>query len=103
MNLVILIGNVGADPEIRELSSGKQMATFNLATSEKWKDREGNQREETQWHSIVFYGPVCKVIEGYVKKGSKITVEGKIKYTESVNEQGEKRFYINIVGHNLHL
>lgn len=99
-NLVILVGNLGADPEIKTFESGNKVANLKLATSEKWTNKAGEKVEETQWHSLVFFGKIVDVIEKYVKKGDRISVDGKIKY-ESYEKDGEKRYSTKIVCHDL--
>ena len=80
LNKVMLIGNLGADPEIRSFQNGGKVANLRIATSENWKDRNtGERREKTEWHRVaVFNEGLCKVIEQYVKKGSKVYIEGKL-------------------------
>ena len=77
MNKVILKGNLGKDPEVKTFDWGK-VAKFSLATKETYKNREGEKVTETEWHNIVFKGAICNIIEGYVKKGQEVLVEGKI-------------------------
>ena len=78
MNRASLLGHAGRDPEIRDLSNGEKAATFTLATTEKWKDREGNPAEATEWHRVVVYGPTVAVVETMVRKGDAVLVEGRI-------------------------
>lgn len=89
INKVILIGNVGADPEIRVTQSGSQLAKFGLATSESYKDKEGIRQTKTEWHNIVIYSDsLVNVVKSYVKKGSKLYIEGSIhtrKWSDSSN------------------
>jgi single-strand DNA-binding protein len=80
LNEVRLIGNVGADPEIRGTQGGDKVASIRLATSERWKDRQtGEKKERTEWHSIVVFGPLVQVVEQYVKKGSKLFIGGQLR------------------------
>ena len=100
LNQVSLIGNVGKDPEIKTTPSGKKVANFSLACSERWKDKEtGEQREKTEWLRIVVWGDglVENVIEKYVKKGSRLFVQGKISAREWATDAGEKRYATEIV------
>jgi single-strand DNA-binding protein len=77
VNKVILIGNVGSDPEIRSLQSGDEVANLSIATSEKWSDKAtGEKKEKTEWHRVVAFGGVVNVIKNYVSKGSKLYIEG---------------------------
>lgn len=78
VNRVFLLGNVGKDPEIRSTGGGTMVATFGLATSERYKDQQGNFQDRTEWHNIVAYARLAEIIRDYVKKGSKLFVEGRI-------------------------
>ncbi|MDX1903061.1 MAG: single-stranded DNA-binding protein [Thermonemataceae bacterium] len=101
VNKVILIGNVGKDPDVITFENGRK-ATFSLATSEKYKDREGKPIEKTEWHNIVFWGPVVDVIEKYVKKGKQVFVEGKLA-SRSYEKDGQTRYITEVIGQNLTL
>ena len=90
MNVILLIGNLGRDPEIRTTNNGSNVASFSIATSERWKDKDGERQEKTTWHNCVVWGPLVKVVESYVHKGSKVAVQGRMevrKYTNSNNEE----------------
>lgn len=100
VNKVILVGNLGKDPEVRTLENGRKVANFSLATSESYKDRNGERVERTEWHNIVFWGPVADVIERYVKKGSKLYVEGKLR-TRSYEQDGVKKYITEIDGQSM--
>ena len=78
MNRATLLGHAGRDPEIRDLTNGEKAATFSLATTGKWKDREGNPVEATEWHRVVVYGPTVAAVEAMLKKGDAVLVEGRI-------------------------
>ena len=78
MNRATLVGHAGRDPEIRDLANGEKAATFSLATTEKWTDREGNPAEATEWHRIVVYGPTVAAVETMLRKGDRVMVEGRI-------------------------
>jgi single-strand DNA-binding protein len=99
INSVILMGNVGQDPVIREAKNGDRIATFSLATSESWKDKEtGEKREETQWHTIVVFNQnIVKVVEGWVKKGGRVSVQGMIKTRKWQDKEGQDRWSTEIV------
>lgn len=101
VNKVILIGNVGKDPDIISFDSNRK-ATFPLATSEKYRDREGKTVEKTEWHNIVFWGPVVDIIEKYVKKGKQVFIEGKLS-TRSYEKDGQTRYITEVIGQNLTL
>ena len=89
INKVTLLGNVGSEPDIRTMPNGNKVANFSLATSESWKDKDGNRQEKTEWHRIVtFQEPLINIIEKYINKGSKLYIEGSLrtrKYTDSNN------------------
>jgi single-strand DNA-binding protein len=97
VNKVILVGNLGKDPELRYPNSGVAVATFSMATSESWKDAEGNLQERTQWHSIVAWRKLAETCGEYLKKGSKVFVEGKIQYRTYDDKNGVKRYVTEIV------
>lgn len=98
LNKVMLIGNVGKDPEVKFLPSGSAVANFTLATSERFKDKSGEFQERTEWHNLVAYQRLAEIIRDYVKKGSKVYVEGRIQ-TRSWDDQqsGQKRYRTEIV------
>jgi len=100
INKVILVGNVGGQPEIRaNQSTGEKIATFSIATGEKWKDKtSGEQREKTDWHKIVVFAPgLVKVVKDYVSKGSKLYVEGKMQTREYEGNDGVKRYTTEVI------
>lgn len=96
VNKVILIGNVGQEPEIKTLESGQKVATFSLATSEVFKDKNGEKQTKSEWHNIVIWGNLAGVVESYVKKGNKLYLEGKIT-NRSWEKDGEKKYRTEIV------
>jgi single-strand DNA-binding protein len=95
-NLVILVGHVGQDPESKFMESGDQVANFSLATSEKWKDKSGEQQTKTEWHNIVTWKHQAKFVADYVKKGDPLYIEGKIQTRSFEDKNGEKRFITEI-------
>src|SRR5258708_11967893 len=99
VNKVILIGNLGADPEIRTLNSGDRMANLRIATSESWRDRgTGEKREKTEWHRVVVFNEnIVKVCEQYLHKGSKVYVEGAIQTRKWTDQQNQERYSTEIV------
>ena len=107
VNKVILLGNLGRDPEIRSMQSGKKMASFSIATSKRWKDRNTQeQKENTSWHNIVVFNEgLVDVIEKYVKKGSKIYVEGELSTRKYQDKDGNDRYTTEVVlqGYNSNL
>jgi single-strand DNA-binding protein len=94
VNKVILIGNLGADPEVRSFPSGGRVCNLRLATSETWKDREtGERRERTEWHRVTIYSdPLIKVAEQYLRKGSKLYVEGQLETRKWQDQSGQDRY-----------
>src|SRR5690606_27909659 len=96
LNKVMLIGNVGNDPEIRATSSGARVAKLSLATNRTWSDRTGQQQEKTEWHRLTFFGRVVDVVEQYVKKGDRLYVEGRVEYSQTEGEGGT-RYWTDIV------
>jgi single-strand DNA-binding protein len=101
VNKAILIGNLGSDPEVKTTSTGKQVASFSLATSERYKDKTtGEAKSVTEWHNVVLWGNLAEVAGKYLRKGSKIYLEGKIK-TRSYESNGAKKYITEIIGDNL--
>lgn len=97
VNKVILIGNVGADPDIRTFESGDKVANLSLATSESWKDKNsGEKREKTEWHRVSVFGKLADIVEQYVKKGSKLYIEGQLE-TRSWEQDGQKKYSTEVV------
>jgi single-strand DNA-binding protein len=99
VNKVILIGNLGQDPEIRRLSSGDPVVNLRIATSESWRDRQsGERRERTEWHSVVIYNDnLAKVAEQYLKKGAKVYIEGQLQTRQWEDQSGQKRYSTEVV------
>jgi single-strand DNA-binding protein len=99
VNKVILIGNLGADPEIRRTQDGRPIANLRLATTETWRDRtSGERREKTEWHRVVIFSEgLCRIAEQYLKKGSKVYLEGQLQTREWEDQQGQKRYSTEVV------
>lgn len=98
MNKVMLLGNVGNDPEIRTMQNGGRVATFSLATSERWKDKAGERQERTQWHRIVVFNEaLVGVVESYVRRGSKLLIEGQVESRKYTDGDGVERVTTEIV------
>ncbi|MFS0489908.1 single-stranded DNA-binding protein [Leadbetterella byssophila] len=95
LNKVTLIGNLGADPEVRSFPSGDKVANVSLATTEKYKSKDGQVKEETEWHRVEFWGGLAEIVDKYLKKGDSVYVEGKIK-TEEYEKDGIKRYSTKI-------
>ena len=96
-NKVQLIGNLGNDPEIITLDSGKKLAKFNIATNESYKNAAGEKITETQWHQIVAWNKTAEIIEKYVQKGKEIIIEGKLTTRSYENKEGEKKYITEVV------
>jgi len=97
LNKVMLIGNVGNDPEIRATGSGARIAKISLATNRSWTDRNSGQKnEKTEWHRLTFFGRLVDIVEQYVKKGDRLYVEGRIEYSQTEGDQGPK-YWTDIV------
>jgi single-strand DNA-binding protein len=99
VNKVILIGNLGADPEIRRTQDGRPVANLRLATSESWKDKTtGERKEKTEWHRVVIFNEnLCRIVEQYVKKGSKVYIEGALQTRKWQDQSGQDRYSTEVV------
>lgn len=103
VNKVILVGNVGNDPEFRVMPNGNGVANVSLATSETWKDKNtGAQQEKTEWHRVIFFNRLAEIVEQYVKKGSKLYIEGRLQ-TRSWEQDGVKRYTTEIVSNEMQM
>ena len=103
VNKVILIGNLGKDPEVRYLEGGITKVNFPLATSESYKDKSGNKIEHTEWHNIILWRGLAEVAEKYLKKGNSVFIEGKIKTRTWEDKDGIKRYSTEIIADNMTL
>jgi single-strand DNA-binding protein len=104
VNKVILVGNLGRDPERRSTTSGQQVATFSVATSRRWRDRDGNKQEQTEWHTVVCWGRQAEVAGEYLKKGRQVYVEGRLQTRSWDDKQtGEKRYRTEVVCDNFQM
>lgn len=101
VNKVILVGNLGKDPEVRHLENGATVANFPIATSESYKDKNGERVSQTEWHNIVVWRGLADVAEKYLKKGSSIYIEGKLKTRNWEDKEGNTRYTTEIVADNL--
>ncbi|MCA1379493.1 single-stranded DNA-binding protein [Bradyrhizobium sp. BRP05] len=102
VNKVILVGNLGKDPEVKNLQGGKSVANFSIATSETWRDRDGERKEKTEWHNCQVWGEnLIKVVEKYLSKGDKVYVEGKIQTRKWEDQDGKDRYSTEIVVYEL--
>jgi single-strand DNA-binding protein len=96
-NKVQLIGNLGQDPEIRTFDNGRAVARFSLATTDSYRDAEGKKITETQWHNLIAWGNLAKIIQKYLIKGSEVAVEGKLTHRTFEDKEGKKRYYTEVV------
>ena len=102
VNKVILIGNLGADPEVRYTGDGTAVANFSLATAESWKDRTSGERQErTEWHRVVLWRQLAELAKEYLKKGSKVYIEGKLQTRSWDDQSGQKRYTTEVVGNQM--
>ena len=101
INKAILIGNLGADPELRYTQSGTPMATFNIATTRRWKDKEGQQQEETEWHRIVAWTRLAEICGEYLNKGSRVYIEGRLQTRKWQDQNGNDRYTTEIVAQEM--
>lgn len=102
LNMVILQGNLGRDPEVKKLESGDSVATFSLATNEYWTDKEGKKQERTEWHRIVAWRRLAEIVGQFCKKGKSVTVVGRLR-TRSWEDEGIKRYVTEIEATNVQL
>ena len=104
INKVILIGNLGNDPDVRYTSGGSPIANISLATSESWRDKEtGDQQERTEWHRIVFFGRLAEIVSEYLRKGSKVFVEGRLQTRKWQDRDGNDRYTTEIVANEMQM
>lgn len=103
VNKVILIGNLGADPEVRYLPSGDAVTNIRIATTDTWKDKNGEKQEHTEWHRIAFFGKLAEIAGEYLKKGSPVYVEGRIRTRKWQDKEGQDRYSTEIVADRMQL
>jgi len=103
VNKAILVGNLGKDPLVRHTEAGVAVATFSIATTERYKDKEGNQQEKTEWHNIVLWRGLAEVAQKYLKKGDKVYIEGKISNRKYQAQDGTDRYINEIVGDQMQM
>jgi len=101
VNKVILIGNLGADPEIRYTQSGTPVATFRVATTERWKGQDGQMQEQTEWHSIVAWRRLAEICGEYLAKGSRVFIEGKLQTRKWQDQNGNDRYTTEIIAREM--
>lgn len=103
INKVILVGTVGKDPEVRYGTNGNAMCSLSMATSESWKDQQGQKQEKTEWHNLVFYRKLAEIVGQYVKKGSKLYIEGKLQTRKWQDKSGQDRYTTEIVADQMQM
>ena len=102
VNKALIIGNLGQDPEIKYTQSGSPVANLSVATSERWKDKNtGEQKEQTEWHRVVVFGRLAEIAEQYLKKGSKVFIEGKIQTRDWEDADGNKKYTTEVVAREM--
>lgn len=101
VNKVIIVGRLGANPEVRKVSSGQSVAHFNVATSENWVDQQGQKQERTEWHRIVVWGKLADICGQHLSKGRQVYIEGRITTRQWEDKQGQKRYTTEIVGNTV--
>jgi single-strand DNA-binding protein len=103
INKVILVGNLGNDPEVKYTQGGMAITKASLATTSVRKDRDGNTQEKTEWHRVTFFGKLGEIAGEYLRKGSQVYVEGEIRYSEHTGDDGQKRYYTDIVANEMQM
>jgi len=103
VNKALIIGSVGKDPEVRATAGGDCIVNFSVATSESWKDKQGNKQESTEWHRVSAFGKLAEIIRDYVVKGSKVYIEGKIKTRKWQDKDGKDQYTTEIVANELQM
>jgi single-strand DNA-binding protein len=101
LNKVLLLGNIGRDPELRYTGSGKAVATFTLATSQRWRDQDGNDQERTEWHRVVAWGRLGEICGEYLSKGKQIFIEGRIQSRDWEDKDGNKRTTVEVIANDM--
>lgn len=103
INKVIIVGNLGNDPETRYAQSGAAITTISVATSESWKDKEGNAQERTEWHRVKFFGKLAEIAGEYLKKGSQVYVEGSLRTEKYTDKAGVEKYATDIVANEMQM
>lgn len=101
INKVILVGNLGKDPEVRQISPNQTVCQFRIATSESWVDKAGQKQEKTEWHSIVVWGKIAEICGKYLAKGRQVYVEGRLQTRSWEDQQGQKRYTTEIIANTV--
>lgn len=104
INKVILVGNLGADPETRYMPSGSAVTNIRVATTESWKDKDtGDQQERTEWHSVAFFGRLAEIVAEYLRKGSQVYIEGKLRTRKWQDREGNDRWSTEVVANEMQM
>jgi len=103
VNRVILVGNLGANPEVRFTQGGQPVANLRIATTERWTDKSGQRQESTEWHRVVLFGKTAEVAQKYLVKGRQVFIEGRIQTRQWQDQQGQKRYSTEIVATNMQM
>lgn len=103
LNKVILIGSLGRDPEIRYMPNGEAVCNFSMATSENWKDKQGQKQEKTEWHNIVMYRKLAEIAGEYLKKGALVYIEGKLQTRKWSDKEGKERYTTEIIADQMQM
>lgn len=103
VNKVILLGNLGADPDVRYLPSGDAIANINIATTDKWKDKNGEKQERTEWHKVAFFGKLAEIVSEYLTKGSQVYVEGRLQTDKWTDKDGNDRYTTKIIADRMQM
>jgi len=101
VNKVILIGNLGADPDVRSTGSGQPVARLRIATSERWTDKSGQKSERTEWHTVIVWGRQAEICKEYLSKGRQVYIEGRLQTREWTDKEGNKRFSTEVVAQRI--
>jgi single-strand DNA-binding protein len=102
-NKVLLIGNLGGDPEVRELNNGRKMGQIRVATNERYKDASGEYKDDVQWHSVVAWGPIADRAARTLQKGSSLVLDGRLVHRNYETKEGEKRYITEVWMHDFHV
>jgi single-strand DNA-binding protein len=103
VNKAIILGNLGKDPEVKVLTNGDAVCNFSIATTENWKDKEGNKQEKTEWHNVVMYRKLAEIAGEYLKKGSSVYIEGALQTRKWTNKEGQERYTTEIVANSMQM
>lgn len=103
VNKVIIVGNLGQDPEVRYMQNGNAVTNLSIATSESWKDQQGNQQERTEWHRVVMYRRLAEIAGEYLKKGSQVYIEGKLQTRKWQDQNGQEKYTTEIIADQMQM